>query len=62
MTQLMEDRRLMVEEHSTYKKREAEKIEQLEARLRKTQELLKDTTRDFLEVSSTLRLGIERSL
>merc|ERR1712096_598411 len=47
--QLMEDRRLMVEEHETYKARESEKYEILEQRLRKTQELLRDTTKDFLQ-------------
>ena len=51
-TQLMEDRRIMIEEHETHRAREADRTEQLEARLRKTQELLKDTTKDFLEVSS----------
>ena len=49
-SQLMEDRRIMIEEHETHRAREADRTEQLEARLRKTQELLKDTTKDFLEV------------
>lgn len=51
MSQLMEDRRLMTDEHETYKARESEKYELLEQRLRKTQELLRDTTKDFLQVS-----------
>ena len=51
MSQLMEDRRLMNEEHETYKSRETEKYEMLENRLRKTQELLRDTTKDFLQVN-----------
>lgn len=49
MSQLMEDRRLMTDEHETYKARESEKYELLEQRLRKTQELLRDTTKDFLQ-------------
>lgn len=51
MSQLMEDRRLMTDEHETYKARESEKYELLEQRLRKTQELLRDTTKDFLQAS-----------
>lgn len=47
-SQLLEDRRLMVEEHETYKQRENEKYEILETRLRKTQEILRDTTKEFL--------------
>ena len=68
VTQLMEDRRIMLEgkyknyayigichiitqlEHETLRKREAERSEQIESRLRKTQELLRDTTKEFLEV------------
>ena len=38
----------MVEEHETYKQRENEKYEILEQRLRKTQEILRDTTKEFL--------------
>ena len=53
MSQLMEDRRLMTDEHETYKARESEKYELLEQRLRKTQELLRDTTKDFLQASVT---------
>jgi len=49
VSQLMEDRRIMLEEHETLRKRDAERNEQLEARLRKTQELLRDSTKDFLE-------------
>ncbi|CBY14516.1 unnamed protein product [Oikopleura dioica] len=54
-TQLMEDRRIMIEEHETHRAREADRTEQLEARLRKTQELLKDTTKDFLEARKAQR-------
>ena len=57
MSQLMEDRRLMTDEHETYKARESEKYELLEQRLRKTQELLRDTTKDFLQASGTWALG-----
>lgn len=59
MSQLMEDRRLMNEEHETYKSRETEKYEMLENRLRKTQELLRDTTKDFLQERKAQR-GKER--
>jgi len=47
-SQLLEDRRLTIEEHETYKSRESEKYDILEKRLRKTQELLRDTTKEFL--------------
>ena len=50
VSQLMEDRRIMIEEHETRVKREEEKNDLLENRLRKTQELLRDTTKDFLQV------------
>ena len=50
VSQLMEDRRIMIEEHETRIKREEERNEMLENRLRKTQELLRDTTKDFLQV------------
>ena len=40
----------MIEEHETRVKREEEKNDLLENRLRKTQELLRDTTKDFLQV------------
>ena len=52
---MLEDRRLMVEEHETYKQRESEKYETLESRLRKTQELLRDTTKEFLNERKSQR-------
>lgn len=57
VSQLMEDRRIMIEEHETRIKREEEKNDLLENRLRKTQELLRDTTKDFLQVFFCLFIG-----
>ena len=62
MSQLMEDRRLMTDEHETYKTRESEKYELLEQRLRKTQELLRDTTKDFLQVSVQALMGCAQNV
>ena len=57
MSQLMEDRRIMIEEHEINNKRKNEKYEILENRLRKTQELLRDTTKDFLQVNTRAYLS-----
>ena len=52
----------MTDEHETYKARESEKYELLEQRLRKTQELLRDTTKDFLQVSVQALMGCAQNV
>ncbi|XP_064632480.1 coiled-coil domain-containing protein 77-like [Lineus longissimus] len=47
---LMEDRRVKTEEFETRRERDAEKIKTLTEKLHKTQDLLYDSTKDFLEL------------
>ncbi|XP_074646246.1 coiled-coil domain-containing protein 77-like [Tubulanus polymorphus] len=47
---LMDDRRVKIEEYEARKERDCEKIKTLTDKLHKTQELLYDSTKDFLEL------------
>ena len=52
---LLEDRRVHMEEQQAQRERDADKIKTMQEKLRKTQDLLYDSTKDFLELKYEIR-------
>ena len=52
---LLEDRRVHMEEQQAQRERDSDKIKMMQEKLRKTQDLLYDSTKDFLELKYEIR-------
>ncbi|XP_058942832.1 coiled-coil domain-containing protein 77 [Pocillopora verrucosa] len=52
---LLEDRRVHMEEQQAQRERDSDKIKTMQEKLRKTQDLLYDSTKDFLELKYEIR-------
>jgi hypothetical protein len=59
---LLEDRRVRQEETEVALKRSGEKLATLTSKLKQTQQLLYDSTRDFLDLKYEYRYGSRREL